>query len=300
MKASDKLHFQLLKEAVAEVFLQDNKAPKRISAWKGDEIVAFQEDLARSTRGRVSEKWFYTYFKNEPEKLPRIDMLNLLSEYAEYKNWNDFKAAHPEATALTEIESTRRNYLWMLIPLVLLLVAYYFYADQENEFRFCMIDEDSNEAVTDTRVNVKVLLEGQSPVYLKTDESGCFNYSSTEESIRFVLQSPYYKTDTIYRTIDSETNSIIKLATDDYALMLRYYSNGNVDEINKRRAQLDKLIAENAQIYQVYPGQVGIELYSKEEFINKLTIPTGSLKNISVLQKEYENGLIKKLKFTIR
>jgi hypothetical protein len=172
--------------------------------------------------------------------------------------------------------------------------------DQENEFRFCMVDEDSNLAITETPLNIKVLTEDESPIYLKTDSSGCFSFTTNEGSIRFVVQSPYHKTDTIVRNIGTTDNTTVKLATDDYALMLRYYSSGDVDELQKRKAQLHGLIADNAQIYQVYPGQSGIELYSKEEFIDKLTIPTGSLKNINILQKEYDAGKIIKLKFIIR
>ena len=63
-----------------------------ISDWKGGTITAFQEDLFEKTKGRVSEKWFYTYCKNTPEKLPRIDILNLLSTYVGYLSWNDFKS----------------------------------------------------------------------------------------------------------------------------------------------------------------------------------------------------------------
>ena len=81
--------------------------------------------------------------------------------------------------------------------------------------------------------------------------------------------------------------------------MLRYYSNGNLGELKKRKQQLNNLIADDAQIYQIFPAQSGIELYSKEEFINKLTVPTSSLKNINILDKRYRDGKIVKLKFSI-
>ena len=37
-----------------------------------------KEDIVN---GRISEKWFYTHIKSNSGKLPRIDMLNILSEY---------------------------------------------------------------------------------------------------------------------------------------------------------------------------------------------------------------------------
>ena len=94
MNSNEKYLFNLLKSAVAKTFLQNNSALEAISEWKGEEILQFQEDLFDKVKAKVSEKWFYTYFKNETEKLPRIDMLNLLSNYVGFDNWNAFKAKH--------------------------------------------------------------------------------------------------------------------------------------------------------------------------------------------------------------
>jgi hypothetical protein len=47
---------------------------------------------SKKAKGNISEKSFYTYFKTSPvTKLPRIDMLNLLSIYAGYDSWYEFK-----------------------------------------------------------------------------------------------------------------------------------------------------------------------------------------------------------------
>ena len=91
-------YFDLLKSKVIERFLSLHSAPSSVKDWNGHDIVNFQEDLFEKVKGRVSEKWFYTYFKNNAAKLPRIDMLNLLSEYAGYNNWNDLKTKHSNTT----------------------------------------------------------------------------------------------------------------------------------------------------------------------------------------------------------
>ena len=62
-----------------------------ISNWKGQEITDFQEELIKRVNGQLSEKWFYTHMKGESESLPRIDVLNMLSQYAGYNNWQDFR-----------------------------------------------------------------------------------------------------------------------------------------------------------------------------------------------------------------
>ncbi len=299
MDASEKNLFDFLKQAVADTYLKDNHAAASVEEWKGEDIVGFQEDLFQRTRGRVSEKWFYTYFKNDPAKLPRIDMLNLLSEYAGYEQWNSFKSSKIHLVRTSEKKTVNKKYLWLFLPLAPLLMALYFLMDFDNEFKFCMVEEDRGEPIT-IPLDIKILSDSQSPIYLKTDSTGCFSYVSKEKIIRFVVQSPYHKTDTIIRNFDSNTNTMVPIVTDDYALMLRYYSSGNVKELNKRKTQLTALIADNAKIYQIFPKQSGIELYSKEEFINKLTIPTSGLKNINILDKRYEDGKIVKLKFSIQ
>lgn len=98
----DLLHFEQLKNKVQAEFLKENTPSyDDISKWKGIDIIYFQEDLRKKAKGNISEKSFYTYFKNSPvTKLPRIDMLNLLSIYAGYSSWYDFKKQHLFANEL--------------------------------------------------------------------------------------------------------------------------------------------------------------------------------------------------------
>ena len=96
MSDLDLLHFEQLKSEVQTQYLE-NHTPSfdDISKWKGIDIIYFQEDLRKIAKGNISEKSFYTYFKNSPvTKLPRIDMLNILSIYAGYVSWYDFKKSH--------------------------------------------------------------------------------------------------------------------------------------------------------------------------------------------------------------
>ncbi|WP_292008418.1 hypothetical protein [Chryseobacterium sp.] len=92
----DLLHFEQLKKDVQAEYLRDHTPSFHdISKWKGIDIIYFQEDLRKKAKGNISEKSFYTYFKNSPvNKLPRIDMLNLLSNYAGYESWYEFKKDH--------------------------------------------------------------------------------------------------------------------------------------------------------------------------------------------------------------
>ncbi len=297
MKEQDLYYFNLLKKKVAATFLSANNAPDLIEAWKGEDIVSFQEDLFIKVKAKVSEKWFYTYFKNETEKLPRIDMLNLLSEYVDLKDWNTFKATHKNKASLA---SNKRNHLYWLILLVPVIVFFVFGVNSKNQFHFCFVDNIKNTPITKIPLDIKILQDEESPLYFKTDSLGCFDYKTTSNRIEFVVQSPYHKTDTIVRFIESNFNQTVKLITDDYALMLHYYSNGNVKDWKKHKEQLSSLIAKDAQIYQLFDVSIGVELFTKDDFISFITTPTSHLRRVEILDKTLKDGKITKLKFIVK
>lgn len=311
MNTEKTYHFSLLKQQIAATFLASHPVSSDIREWKGNTITDFQEDLRSKTKGSISEKWFYTYIKNDSEKLPRIDMLNLLSAYVGFENWNDFVKQHTEVETESEIEvktgiesknKVKRfpKFLWFLLLLPLLAFGIYSLYPTENTFTFCFTDADQREAITKIPLDIEVIRENESSLYFKTDSLGCFSYTTPEKELKFVVKSPYHKTDTIVRHINSSTHKTVQLQTDDYALMLLYYANGNKDDWKKRRAQLNELISENAQIYRVFKNAIGIEMYTKKEFINLLTIPTSTLKKMQILDKVYVNEKIVKLKFMIQ
>ncbi|GAA3629129.1 hypothetical protein [Flavivirga jejuensis] len=297
MIKQDFYYFNLLKKKVAATFLKTNHAPDLIEAWKGEDIVSFQEDLFIKVKAKVSEKWFYTYFKNNTEKLPRIDMLNLLSEYVDLKDWNTFKATHKNKT---HVLSNKRKPLYWLLLLIPVIVFFVFGMNSKNQFHFCFVDAIKNTPITKTPLDIKILQDEESPLYFKTDSLGCFNYETKETRIKFVVQSPYHKTDTIVRFIDSNSNQTVKLVTDDYALMLHYYSNGNVKDWKKHKQQLNNLIANDAQIYQLFDTNIGVELFTKEDFIRFITTPTRNLRRVEILDKTLKDGKISKLKFIVK
>mgnify|MGYP000253125424 CR=1 FL=1 len=305
MNTEKTYHFSLFKQQIATTFLNSHSASNDIREWKGNTITDFQEDLRSKTKGSISEKWFYTYIKNDAEKLPRIDMLNLLSAYVGFENWNEFIQKNSEIELETEIETKKKGksfpkFLWLLLLLPLLAFGIYNLYPTENTFTFCFTDADQREAITKIPLDIEVIRKNESSLYFKTDSLGCFSYSTPEKELKFVVKSPYHKTDTIVRHINSSTHKTVQLQTDDYALMLLYYANGNKDDWKKRRAQLNELISENAQIYRVFKNDIGIEMYTKKEFINLLTIPTSTLKKMQILDKVYANEKIVKLKFMIQ
>ncbi|CAL2082436.1 conserved hypothetical protein [Tenacibaculum sp. 190524A05c] len=294
LEKTDIFHFELLKKEIVSTFLKTHSAPKTIEEWKGESIILFQEDLFDKVKGKVSEKWFYTYCKKSTDKLPRIDILNLLSRYVGYENWNDFVNQHQKPI------SKKNNYAKLgALILVICLIAWNLF-QPNNEYVFCFVDQITDAPITKTSLDIKMLSLHESPTYFKTDSTGCFRYSTSEEQITFVVSSPYHKTDTIKRSFSSNNNNTVRIASDDYSLMLDYYANNNVQEWKAHKAKLDNLIDPNAEIYRFYRNRLGVEIYSKMSFIQLISTPTKSLQRIKILDKSIRNGKIVKLKFIVK
>ena len=87
----NKYHFELLKQKIVAIMKQSYPGINpNMADWKGQEITDFQEELLQKVNAHISEKWFYNHIKSKNESLPRIDILNLLSKYVGYANWDDF------------------------------------------------------------------------------------------------------------------------------------------------------------------------------------------------------------------
>ena len=343
--------FEILKKSIAKRFLEENSAQSdNISDWRGQEITSFQDDLFNKTRSTVSEKWFYTYFKSDFKKLPRIDMLNLLSQYCGYKNWahfvqiqkNEHFGTNKVEESTIEAEKTENNLpknnfseevsteiipenqesinkeeepekpkktkpklklISMISAAILVLCGigagvYYSFFDQK-EYEFCFVDADRQTAVTNS-VEVTIIRDGFTPLYLST-KTGCIKFESQRDTIKMFVSSPYYKQDTFKVNLHQYNQpEKLLLEPDDYKIMLYYYSNSAKD-LKQRIAKLDQMIANNALIYQVYDNDFfGVEILSKQQYINLVTMPTTSLKNFSLIESESKNGKIVKLKFKIQ
>lgn len=332
---SDKELFEILKKKIETRFFESNSASSPdISDWKGQDIVTFQEDLLTKTKSTVSEKWFYTYFKSEIKKLPRIDMLNILCEYTGYISWTEFVSEQsknnktpPEEIRKvvktvsapeiiqeeTETESEphkqvpkplkRRKYIiiFSLIGLLLLGagVGAYFMFLYKKTYEFCFVDADRKSNVSEP-VEVLIAREGFSPLELYTD-NGCIEFPSNEDTILMTVKSTYYKQDTFkidLRLYQGKEN--IRLQPDDYKVMLRHYSKSS-QSVKERIRMLDEMIADNALIYQVFDSEYfGVEVLNKKQYINLVSLPTTSLKNFVLIEAEREHGKIVKIKFKIQ
>jgi len=300
-------HFELLKQKlVANMQQLYPGINPSIADWKGQEITDFQEDLLTKVNANLSEKWFYNHIKSENKSLPRIDVLNLLSKYVGYANWDDFvfNNSNPEKSNKTIIKA---NQYFIIVPLMILgvmaILLFVFNFLNKQDYIFSFYDVHTKEAVTGSPIEIKLLVDDESPINYFSDTSGNFILNTDKKILKMVVSAPYYKTDTITRILKTfEKEQKIGLYPNDYALIIHYFSQMNVDDWQKRRDYLSTIIDDGAMIYQVLNDQnaQGMELYNKEEFINKLTIPSGSLKNIEILETKFKGEKIIILRFWIK
>lgn len=307
MQNGNRNHFELLKEKIVATMQQSYPGINpSISDWKGQEITDFQEELLKTVNAHISEKWFYNHIKKENQSLPRIDVLNLLSKYAGYANWDDFVFKNG-GEAVSRTPESKANRYFIIVPVLVVAVMMVLFAMYKlvsvGEYRFSFYDADTKEAVTGSRIEVKIIRDNESPVSYFTDTSGIFSFRTGERQVKFVVNAPYYKTDTIIRTFKSfEMDQQISIHADDYAMMIHYFSEMKVDDWQKRRKSLDKIIDGAAMIYQVSSdrSETGMELYNKDEFIDRLTMPSGSLRNIEILDTKVKDEKIVVMKFRVK
>ena len=372
MSDLDLLHFEQLKKEVQSKYLA-NHTPSfdDISKWKGIDIIYFQEDLQKKAKGNISEKSFYTYFKTSSlTKLPRIDMLNILSIYTGYKSWYDFKKNHlfageilkeTENTSEEELKQTIENtgffgyeekkhtipqnevviidknailqksnadnqtikenapsydnpeqkstfslvkkYLWLGISTILAIVAGILgFKDDlfSKKFNYSFIDADRNSKIY-ADLQVQILKDNESPILYTAKPNEPFVYTTKSKNLTMVVSSPYYKTDTIKRNLETAPEKEdIELKPNDYAIMLFYYSK-SLKDLKKKRESLNYLISDNALIYQVYDNETyGVETMNKLRYINLVTLPSTSLENLEVIDTKNDiSGKIIMIKFKI-
>lgn len=382
MSDLDLLHFEQLKSEVQSQYLKDHSPSfDEISKWKGIDIIYFQEDLRKKAKGNISEKSFYTYFKNSPvTKLPRIDMLNILSVYAGYVSWYDFKKNHlfadeilkdyeelqeseidelekevdntqilepdpekeeipqisiPKETNLAEEKSILqkndidnqqieikkeelstydisenkstfslvKKYIWLGISAILAILAGLLGFKDEifsKKYYYSFIDADRNSKIN-AELQVQILKENETPILYVAKPNEPFVYTTKSKSLTMVVSSPFYRTDTIQRNLETAPEAEnIELKPNDYAIMLFYYSK-SLKDLKKKRVSLNYLISDHALIYQVFDNQFyGVETMDKQRYINLVTLPSTSLEKLEVIDTQTDNsGKIVMIKFKI-
>lgn len=272
-----------------------------VSEWKGQDITDFQEDLRLKVNGQLSEKWFYTHMKVSNPSLPRIDALNMLSKYTGYDNWNDFRFKNSGSLSVAvDLNGRSRMYI-LILSLVLLTIVAIFILRMINihNYQFTFIDSDTGDPILNSRIKADMFLNNESVVSYTSDK-GRISIKTDQEKIRVIIRAPYYITDTVVRVLNKHNRvEKINMRVDTYALLIHYFSRTDVTGWNERRSQLYRIFSEDALIFQL-PGKgdlQGMEIYNKNEFIDRLTMPSSVLKRLEIIDCRYKDGKIILLRY---
>lgn len=295
----------LLKQRLLERYRQEYPHFRgSLVDFRQKDIANFQQLLEEQEQDRVSEKWFYTHLKVETnEKLPRIDTLNLLSRFAGFPSWEAFCYAH-------EQQNSGKQHKWMaavmiavLLGILVITAAFRWWPNAEENITLCFYDALRKTPITELsvtvnmQVNNETMWQGTTPV-----GESCLTFSAVEKGASYICTARYYHPETVAITGTIAANSKdVYLQADDYALMIHYFSNSKVTDWKSRREQLAQVFSDEAIIYQLDPeGLRGMDILNKSDFINRMTIPSKSLRGVEVLSTTYLDGKIIELRFTIK
>ena len=285
----------------ANEFISENEKPSEI-------IIADEEKLEISTE-KPTEITFSTPEKAIPtiEKTTTAEIQPALEE------------TKPSVTTTTSSQRIFKNplislikqYFWLISSVVLMtmvLILVFWQRIFATDYKFTFIDADRNTKIKDI-IEIRVLKENETPIRyiinsgkdIDDDDVGVFRFPTQSKTLAMEVNSPFYRKDTIYRNLDpARTNETIELEPDVYAQALYYYS---TNDISKKREELDKIISNNALIYQVFDNETyGVETLDKQKYIGLVTTPTTSLKNFKMIETKVspETKKIILIKFKIQ
>ncbi len=308
----ERIYFEKLKQEISGKYRVKNPGiPENLSEWNGKAIEGFQNDLQQEVKSAISVRWFYNHIKADNEdKIPRTDVLDLLCRYVGYSGWAEFMAKKKGdglEVSVPEVKNEKGtkkiNPKILMIPafVIVFLFAGWIIINRsgDNLYKFCLVDSDTQTPIKNAKIEIKLFKDKESPQTVLCDSNGCFILNSLPGKVRFVVNAQYYQPDTITRTLPNHPISeSIMLKPDDYALMISIFSHSDVQDWEKRKKELEAMFTDDAMIFQVDPiNKRAMEIFNKDEFIGKLTVPLSSLKNIEVTETWYKGKQISGLRF---
>jgi hypothetical protein len=275
--------FQQLKNDVLLTY--QKQYPYFEGNWKtfsSQDIQNLIDLIAVQVKQTVSEKWIYTHLKVETnDKLPRKDMLDILSQLVGFSGWDEYVFKWKQEVVPIVAQPKRNNKVVFSIGFIGLFLVGFF------SYRYLNREEvqtiEVKNAFTEEQINsddVKaVMIENniESPVEIIDSKIQI----TAKDSTRIVLKSPYYKEKTI--VINKENKAPITLQPDDYAMMLKGFMKSDIKDWETRKEQLQKILADDLEVLVMLKNDLGIEYFNKQEFSEKLIVPSVALKRMKVI-----------------
>lgn len=249
----------------------------------------------------ISEKWIYTHLKPETNsKIPRKDMLNILSQFVGYSGWDEFTFEEKvfESKEPKEVTKSKTKFWFALLLLIfgIAIIFIYFYKKEAPKSKVIELNNEfTNEKINSNEVKVYEVNDSVSKS-LEIKE-GKIQVSNDDMKTKLVIKSPFYKTKTIDLNANGEVSESnkIDLKPDDYAMMLKAFMVSDIKDWKTRKEQLDKILSDNLEVMVMLKDNLGAEYFNKTEFSQKLIIPTATLRKMKIIEIEKETN--QKIKF---
>lgn len=232
----------------------------------------------------VSEKWIYTHLKPETnEKLPRKDMLDILSQWVGYSGWDEYVFKHKATETTTTPKaknSTKRRMFWIGGTVILGVAIWFYVVNGSNTTQTIEVKNAFTNAPIDSEEVKAVVVENEveTPVTIVDSK---LQLPSEKDSATIVLKSPYYKDKTI--VVHKEANAPIVLQPDDYPMMLKGFMKSDIKDWQTRKEQLQMILADDLEVIVLLKDNLGAEYFNKQEFSERLIVPSVALKKMKVV-----------------
>ena len=238
--------------------------------------------IAVQVKQTVSEKWIYTHLKVETnDKLPRKDMLDILSQLVGYSGWDEYVFKWKQEVVPNVVQPKRNyNVVFSLGFIGLFLIGFfsYRYLNREEVQTIEVKNAFTEEQINSEEVKA-VMIENNVETPIEIVDSKI--QITTNDSAKIVLKSPYYKDKTI--VVGKENSNTISLQPDDYAMMLKGFMKSDIKDWETRKEQLQKILADDLEVLVMLKNDLGIEYFNKQEFSEKLIVPSVALKRMKVI-----------------
>lgn len=304
---TEKESFYKLKEEVLSHYKES--FPYFTGNWKSfssQDIANLIDDIYNKTKSTVSEKWIYTHLKPEHnEKLPRKDMLDILCMYVHKMGWDEYRFNQLSSSQLVQNfadnasfsvsekqgkASKKKKVIILLMGLVIIIGVYFFLSNDKNvETKLEFKNVYTNEKLSNDEVKI-----------YKTDDTTQSNIILSDSKIKvtkptkIIITSPLFKSKEV-AIQPTDTATVVDLYPNDYAMMLNAFMKSDIKDWKTRKEQLEKILSDDIEVLIMLKNNLGVEYFNKEEFSQKLIIPTPSIKKMKIV--ELKNDPNQKISF---
>lgn len=292
--------FQNLKNDVLLVYKK--QYPYFEGNWKtfsSQDILNLIDMIEANVKQTVSEKWIYTHLKPETnEKLPRKDMLDILSQLVGYSSWDEyvFKHKKDQVDSVIKEDNTpnKKRLFWalLIVGIVLLLVFIFYNSEYEKDNVHSLEVKDlyTNDKINTDEIKAVIVNDSlEVPVEIINSELQI----KTKDSAKVIIKSPFYEKKEIVIT-NNHPHPNIALEPNDYAMMLKAFMKSDIKDWQTRKQQLNKILSNELEVIVMLKNNLGAEYFNKQEFSEKLIIPSQSLQKMKIVDVQNdENQQIK-------